>query len=1020
MKKTLLLIPLLLLSCGKSGSSSNSSSASKAITDAETDKVEYSFKFLDEDLYYTLNTKKPLPSMKDSRYINIEVTHDKNMTDFNYETYPEGARILKITALDLRLGSSKTHSVYNLIRKTFDVKKLIILARKVEIFDEIHIAGGDVEIRAEEVYFQGSGKIDTTPVSKTELPENFQDGVNGLSAGDITIVANSILRKYPLLSEDGDELPFLVANGGDGQAAGPGIDGARGRNIYAVQKSNVYFFQSERCEPPRNDRGGRLSALSIMSVTAGEKMVLDCSWSKKEGRPSTSGEDAKVGGSPGKGGLPGKIILSKAFKTGIESHSGKSGKADRLRIGGEAGKPNRVCKLERTFRGEENYYDCITVHNGKNAEPKIVETKRVNGEIKLIEESFINTDYLKTLAFYATDVYKANHLVYAYELLKKINASLNQFESVSFTQMELSHSIQTNLFKIEAYKDFYGHTKTWTPNIAFEVSYKIFEKEMKATLKNLYYVRALMQKSISVEKKKELLSEMQESLYHGITLERANITSFVQKTNVITTAIEDLKIAQDEFQFELRKIEERIKDEAQANLKTPFLNQALKIVSVASKCIPVGQPSFAAIGVAADLLDQVTTKGASFEDIMKDIPNAINAFEKFNWKEATSELDAKLNELDPSVFAKAKDNKERLAYIKNLTNFSSPIYKAVAEQIRAFKAQEVPSSKLDQMIQKIKMKDKSFKRVVAALDKLLQRKKHFVKVTQEFNEKMTNSLKMISEKYIQMAKLSNDNLELLSFENSELSTLTSEIEKNSIERLGYYHYLFSKSYEYRMLTPYKHKFSYEAIADKIDKMQSLNIDSTENNIEELLLFYKSELSDIIHQTITDIEKLGSSHQMREEIRLTRAEEEALNRGEEIFIDLRNVYSSDKNDIRLNSVRLAPSFVIEGAESEIELRVQHSGISLLNKHGKTYLFQHGNVNQPNLTWYSYQGIGRRTLSYSKLSLQEGSLFEEMLGVNSQTKLLTQPGGRTFISLKLRKKKETRVHSICLELDYSFKL
>src|SRR5690606_26480092 len=136
-------------------------------------------------------------------------------------------------------------------------------------------------------------------------------------------------------------------------------------------------------------------------------------------------------------------------------------------------------------------------------------------------------------------------------------------------------------------------------------------------------------------------------------------------------------VAEDEFNFELKRIEERIRKEAKNSLRTPFLNKAFKVISVASKSIPIGQPTFAAIGVASDLLDKATTKGANLGSILKELPDAVDAFEGFDWKKATSELDAKLNELDPSVFAHAKDNKERLAYLKRLSNFSSPIYKAV-------------------------------------------------------------------------------------------------------------------------------------------------------------------------------------------------------------------------------------------------------------------------------------------------------------------------------------------------------
>src|SRR5690606_35225002 len=130
-----------------------------------------------------------------------------------------------------------------------------------------------------------------------------------------------------------------------------------------------------------------------------------------------------------------------------------------------------------------------------------------------------------------------------------------------------------------------------------------------------------------------------------------------------------------------------------------------------------------------------------------------------------------------------------------------------------------------------------------------------------------SSLDQITKSYVQMARISSDNLDLITFENSELESVLKEIEKNAFERLSYYHYLFSKSYEYRMLTPYSKIFSYEKLVNQMMKMQALN-SSKDNNVDELLLFYKSELSDIVYKAITDLENVGLSHKMSEIISLT--------------------------------------------------------------------------------------------------------------------------------------------------------
>src|SRR5690606_227590 len=113
--------------------------------------------------------------------------------------------------------------------------------------------------------------------------------------------------------------------------------------------------------------------------------------------------------------------------------------------------------------------------------------------------------------------------------------------------------------------------------------------------------------------------------------------------------------------------------------------------------------------------------------------SASKDFESFDWKDASRKFESKVASFDPDLFINANSNKERIAYLREVGEFTAPIYDAISNQIKSLKSQEVSSSKLDAMILKLKQSDARYQKVIDALEKLLTKKQTLVTEFENFN-----------------------------------------------------------------------------------------------------------------------------------------------------------------------------------------------------------------------------------------------------------------------------------------------
>lgn len=997
MNKSSIILSLLLItiSCGGGGGGTNNkmpNSVSPLMKEVSDDsKVNYKPYFESEDLMKTFSSKGPIPKKTDSRYTLLVSKRNKAFKQLNYTTFEEGLRDIKISALHLVLGGSNSDQVYDQIRSTTDVRSLEIEAETVEIHDLLRLAGTNVTIRAKEIIFSGGGMIDTSPINKTEKPYLQQNGADGLKAGDITLIADKFIGN--------DELT-LIANGGRGQDAGPGQDGSRGHNANIVYGSHLYEIERESCRQTCHG-GGICNTL--------------CSYRTKKGRPAGNGQNAIPGGRPGNGGDAGTITVNKLMNLRFSVEGGAQGASDKLRVGGEPGTPQKSCK--RNYKGRD--YDCVIVVKGRDAAAPIA--SKGNGastSLNVVDQQMISPGMVKMQLKYAKDLYKNNQVELAQKSFMGIQAHLESVDKEDFVSMGVRTEAQALENQIILHRDYFGKTKTWTPNLAFEVSFKAFDKEIKRNLRLLYFTHWLQTSMKDLSEKREAIKNLQDELFVDVESKRIAIVQLVNESSEMTKAMEDLKIAQNEFDFELKLVEKEILEKARNNLEVPFHKKALALISAASKSIPVGQPTFGMVGTGLDFIDQLSAKDADYVGIAKQVPDLLESFKGFNWKGATEELNTALKGIDPSDFSELKSNEQKIQYFKKIGDFSSPIYSAINKQMKAFRSQEVSRSKLEDEINKIKRKHGAYNKLIQSLDKLHAKKEQYRILISNFYHSIEAALVGIDNNYISIASSYDELHNMNGVVTSEFKHELEEIRESALDRLHFYHYLFSKSYEYRYLKYYHKSFNFEILFEKMTGYININSHAIEANVEKIQSFYEGELASIISDIVSQNENLNI--ELSKEYNFSMNEVEALNNGEKIYIDLTNFFDEDKEDIRLRSVKLMDHFYFEGAASDIELTIQHSGKSVFKRNGVSYLFEHSDVNSSNLTWISYRGQNATQLTYSSTSSQDESIFRLLFDLGDRTEIFIRPGGETFLSVQLKKNKNTRVKDLSLDIEYDSKL
>ena len=1012
-----LLLLLFLFACGKNGNQ-------KILGPDEVQVKQTSFQksfpvISNQDQLLSLDGQQQLPNPLSSSYYQVNITHEETKS-LNYQSFPKGTKKIHLKGKTIELQNTQNgpqSELYHLLKDTYDVSNVVIEADEVYIYDPLRLRHASVEIRARRLVFARKGRINITPISLSSSAPQFQDGKDGLNAGKIKLFIDEFYGGYP-------DYPVLIANGGNGQAAGPGINGARGTDAKIVHGENHYQYREEICHLDPEPRPGRYLI---------PKYGRYCEWSRaKIGRAASNGKDAKVGGMPGAPGNAGIIIST--LQVPYQLLGGIAGKQDSLREGGAPGNPITSCKYDKGDRSRSKTYDCVNVKKGKDARPKRQLIAKGNpGGMELVKDDWMNDGYILNHLAYAKDIYIANNPQLALKEFSLLAEKLKKSNHKSVISMKAYSDISSLTSQIKMHLDYFGNPIGWVPNFNLGITYSLYEEEVRRNIALIFKTKTLIKKIQNQQNTQRELESLRKDAVESIEDKSKQINQISSLHVNLQQELENLEISQEEFEFELKKLEEEIKKMAKRNLKVPFMEKAVRFFAVASKAIPVGQPSFAAAGIGLEFLYDSMNGDRNAFDILTQVPNVASEFKEFDWSEASNKLKTSIDKMGieslKEKLAQARNAKERRAikieHLEEIQNFTTGIYKKISIEMNRWKQRETNQNALEAEIAKIKNSHPVYGKTVDKLEKLLYEKQTFMVQINQFQVQMSDIARAIEADYILLANITEDYNSNMQSSLSEFENHLKLVYRRAYDRIRYYRYLLAKSYSYRLMKQYPISYDATSFINKFEQTLTNSSEFSESKVEEVFVLFENELSEIVASMIIDIEDRGTARTLSKEYLLTESELEKLNRGEEVFLDFTqsDFYGKNKEDLRLLNIELLDCFEVQGDKNgEFELIFSHVGKSLLRKNGQDYLFLHDKgEKQGQFKWSSYYSFYSNSLHSSKVDLSSDSLLFILLDRNHDRNITShiRPGARSFIRAKLEKSKDTKIANAIVKINYSFR-
>lgn len=932
-----------------------------------------------------------------------------NPSDKTFLRLSQKENELLIEGLKISIDSFDSQDLYKSLNNRSDIKKVTIHCEVFELQRKLNLPGVDLEIKAKDFFISKEGTIDLTPNPINTLPPQFQDGRPGQRGAKLVINVENL--QYP----QERNTPLFILKGGNGQPAGAGQNGRKGRDAA--------------------DLGG--GVVQVIRLHRGEPMIVQGTY-----QVPTRGHEATPGGRPGLGG-PGGLLLTNITVPSklVDLSGGDAGKAAPTYFRGQNGSPNpfyiineRNQKLERRLEEPEAF-----------PSPKAEVLKGTMGKTVVLEkETWVTEGYLEFSQRYFHHLYKNNHIQDAKVENQKVFQLCSKLKEENIFEVDFQKECQSSTksaYQLMTQTDFYGNAAPWTPNLSLETNYQLFNEEIEKSFRLLYLTYWSLNKSNDLDRRIEGINEQQKEIESSVHQTEKAFNKLELSLPEIKNQIEDIKQDEITFELELKKTEEEILKVAQRNVeernRTPFFKKALKSLAAISRVIPAGQP---ALGAAATTLSTIVD---SFDQeqptsyLLKNLPDHLKGLTP---SKITSSLesweslrrDVSFDEYK-RIFSLTPQNSElneeeirkiKKDYLKKVEDFAAPIASETLKQLGHFQTAQVSRSEIDWEIQKIKASHPLFRSLTSTLQKLVSKREKLSQKVAQTQRDLLNLTNKLSDSYLLLGELSEAKLDLSQGMDRSLKKVLSTIETEQVDRLDYYLYLFRKAYQYRALEAYPSLLDSHTIVEKIKKL-ALKSDESRLSTHEFLSLqeaYAAQVSQVVESIVQNYQRHYSATKF---FQLSQEQIQALNQGHEIYLNLGSTSllgALDVESVRINKMTIADMDLeligMPETQAEATLSFESLGTSKIKKGNQTYTFSH----QDPKKWGARVDLLNNAFSPIKTSTSDNSLFRVITGSTEGSLLFTRLGGLSYVKVKLDRQSNGDSAIVLrhaqIEIDYDY--
>ncbi len=941
--------------------------------------------------------KAPDPESRD--YLRIVTTPLDAAIDMNYAAFrgaPTQPFKLEIVGKSIVFESGHPNNLYDLYNNIENLYEMVLYADVVIIRSPLHLPQTNLTVYAKALVFDDTGRvpgnafISTTPVELEITPEPFQNGVDGLRAGDVTLYVGAIRESHP------GHARFILA-GGKGQAAGHGENGIDGASIGTVDpnwKPGIGDLADNAIlamDTSTQISGGLPNFLGVSPTqfiltyiapfVQGQEIpsvdslraafaALDLS--------AMNGTAAKPAGRPGNGGDSGHFRSLVQVPDNLLNLSGGAPGTPSDAIGGKKGTPYPATVITNiNFTGQQDglWYVLYTHDGHKDGRSypahvgKTGLTSMPMGIANTQPFSWLHPCALETFVSFVSDCYRQEYYPVCYFLLSEYDAVLHAYKQSPawnalpapdrITFQAAHEEISLLLYRIVNQMDYFGNPFGWVPMLSFEVNKTAFENEIDTALRTLYLVH-WMKSALPVQTEK-----VNALLLARDQLMAANQT-IVDEFEAAKQLIPELEAEETHIQQKIANIRPQL-----ALLESDIIDQAFAAFS------PEYAEMMSLVGSFQDALSSsgmgsvLSMLAESLENLqVVDSPDTVNYgffddFQSYMEFLNTDNIDLIVDQIRNAIPSDGNMTQEDVIEYISEQVLENPLAilldpsQLVSCYIPLLQYSVIIATTKEELLAKIKEIRASTPEYQELFDDYLQlleeQDDHCSRLRLLYRRVATamvelrQNLLAIAE-FNQETQVLNDRIDL------KTEMFLDRIERRAKERLQKYHYYMVKAYEYRMLKPYPGELDLDVLFAKFLELAAKdNADGTlsQEDFHALKALYEEQVATVA-AVIYD-QYNSNRPELSAPIRpeLTPEELQRINAGETVAVNLfeRGIFSPSEENIRIVNIQVkeftAHSSGGGYASSDyLDLIVQHEGLSLLAQNGAVYRFLHYNKNTQN--------------------------------------------------------------------------
>jgi predicted nuclease with TOPRIM domain len=665
---------------------------------------------------------------------------------------------------------------------------------------------------------------------------------------------------------------------------------------------------------------------------------------------------------------------------------------------------------------------------------------------------------VRSVLLYAKDLYylgfisDAGAILREYETLLKTVAGFNALPAMpdadhpALEFAELRSEISGLNSRIADNLDYFGHPAGWVPMLSFEANFILTDAAIERAMRTLYLSYWLTRSEeyltadkAALEATRDQLGDENDALKDEFPSLMTEIDSLEDQESAIDSSLTELK-------QELLDIEARLNQRAAENVEDrnniPFWKRALRTTGTIMQMVPIYQPALGAVGGGLDLTARVDE-----QDPLTTVLEAATIAGEYKAAQMRADAQAIDAELNPPAPRSDKEL-ERDELLSTADNIEAglSVANSAAEKIREFFASnEAPKDEIDAELAKIQAADPQFNGVVQKVSALMEQKELYVRRLTSLQNRINELPGLVLKNRLAMQQLSatiEDRGEVL---DPQALSVVKEAEARARDRLRKHFYMLARSFEYRLLEPYRAQANqaYDPV-DVFDEilviLQAAQSGGSPNTVpgqphllspagfDTLASVFEEELSKLSDRIIARYENGEIESTFTYPLTLSAALLPGLNEPEgQAILNLYGLGFLPPNeeghrmadlrvtnivfDLTQGGVPVDPAMA--GLLSAVvDIEFVHSGLSRLTRGGQTYLFNHfrdGDPSRNPIKWTAKLNLLTGAVGMVRPSLANQSLLATLLGQSGELGVLnfSRPAAWADVYVRVRNLNITRV-------------